>query len=57
MNNYTDLKTFEDACKYLKLDSEKAIPNFSFYPKKDREAMVAHAKLIIISNNDICRCL
>ncbi len=48
MKKYTDLKTFEDACKYLQLDEVKVIPDFIFYPEKDREAMIAHAKLIII---------
>lgn len=44
-----ELKTFEDACKELGLDPEKVIPDFSAYPERDREAMVAHAKLVIIA--------
>ena len=48
IKNYTDLKAFEDACKVLKLDNEKVIPDFSSYPEKDRKAMIAHAKLVII---------
>lgn len=42
------IKTFEDACKTLKLDSKKVIPDFSCYPEKDKKAMEAHAKFIII---------
>ena len=43
-----DLKTFEDACKVKGLDPKKVIPDFSCYPEKDRKAMEAHAKLVII---------
>jgi hypothetical protein len=46
---YTDIKTFEDACRVLNLESEKIIPDFSLFPETDREAMIAHAKLIIIA--------
>lgn len=46
---YTDIKTFEEACKVLKLDSEKIIPDFSFFPVKDQVAMQAHSKLVIIA--------
>ena len=46
---YTDLKTFEDACKVEKLDPKKVIPDFKLYPVKDRKAMIAHAKLVIIA--------
>lgn len=48
MKNYTDLKTFEDACQVEGLDATKVIPDFSMYPEQDREALEAHAKLIII---------
>ncbi len=48
MKNYTDIKTFEDACKVLALDPNKVIPDFSCYPEKDRTSMIAHAKLVII---------
>ncbi|XKX06290.1 hypothetical protein R8G61_02930 [Tenacibaculum maritimum] len=48
MKKYTDLKTFEDACKVLGLDSNKVIPDFSCYPEKDRVSMIAHVKLVII---------
>ena len=46
---YTEIKTFEDACKVLNLDSEKVIPDFSLFPTEEQEAMKAHAKLIIIA--------
>lgn len=45
---FTDLKTFEDACKVLSL-AEKVLPDFSAFPENDRKAMEAHAKLIIIA--------
>lgn len=43
------LKTFQDACKVEGLDPKKVLPDFSGYPAKDRKAMVAHAKLVIIA--------
>ena len=46
---YTEIKTFEDACKVLNLDAEKVIPDFSLFPEEEQEAMKAHAKLIIIA--------
>ena len=46
---YTKIKTFEDACKVLNLDSEKVIPDFSLFPVEEQEPMKAHAKLIIIA--------
>lgn len=49
ITNYTDLKTFEDACKVEKLNPKKLIPDFKLYPAKDRKAMIAHAKLVIIA--------
>lgn len=42
------LNTFEDACKVEGLDPEKVLPDFSSYPEKDRNSMIAHAKLVII---------
>ena len=48
MEKLNQLKTFEDACKVEGLDPKKVIPDFSCYPKKDRKAMIAHAKLVII---------
>ncbi|AOW08725.1 hypothetical protein EM308_03985 [Flavobacterium gilvum] len=46
---YTDIKTFEDACQVLNLDSTTIIPDFSLFPESDKEAMIAHAKLVIIA--------
>lgn len=43
------IKNFEDACKSLKLDPEKIVPDFSLFPGKHQKAMIAHAKLIIIA--------
>ena len=43
------IKTFEDACTALGLDSKKVVPDFSMYPEKHQKAIVAHAKLIIIA--------
>jgi hypothetical protein len=43
------IKTFEAACKVLKLDPAKVIPDFSEFPKEDQAAMIAHAKLIIVA--------
>jgi hypothetical protein len=49
MEKLEQLKTFEDACAVLGLDPEQVIPDFSRYPERDRNAMVAHAKLVIIT--------
>jgi hypothetical protein len=46
---YTEIKTFEDACKVLNLDATTIIPDFSFFPESDKEAMIAHSKLVIIA--------
>jgi hypothetical protein len=46
---YTEIKTFEDACKVLNLDANTVIPDFSLFPTEEQEAMKAHAKLIIIN--------
>lgn len=43
------IKTFEDACKALNLNSESVIPDFSIFPESHQKAMSAHAKLIIIT--------
>lgn len=48
MKNYNEIKTFEDACKIQGIDPKKVLPNFSNYPEGDREALLAHAKLVII---------
>lgn len=46
---YTEIKTFEDACEAINVDATTVIPDFSLFPEADREAMIAHAKLIIIA--------
>lgn len=46
---YTDIKTFEDACKILSLNPDNVIPDFTFFPEADKQAMIDHAKLIIIA--------
>jgi len=46
---YTEIKTFEDACKVLNLDPTTIIPDFSLFPESDRQAMIDHAKLVIIA--------
>ena len=49
MEKYTDIKTFKDACQVEGLDAEKVIPVFEFFPEKDRKAMQAISKLVIIA--------
>jgi hypothetical protein len=44
----TKLKTFEDACEVLSLNATEVIPSFAGYPLRDRKAIIAHAKLVII---------
>ena len=46
---YTDLKTFEDACKVLELDAKKVILDFSCLPEEEQKAMIAHIKLVFIA--------
>jgi len=48
MKKFTDLKTFEQACELLNIDSKTVLPDFSNYPEQGRLAMIAHAKLPII---------
>jgi hypothetical protein len=45
--NYTEIKTFEDACKALGI--EPTVPDFSMMPQKHQKALAAHSKLIIIA--------
>ena len=42
------IKTFEDACKALGLDPGK-LPDVSMLPEKHQKALVAHYKLVIIT--------
>jgi len=46
---YTEITTFEKACEVLKLDAATVIPDFQFFPESDKQAMVDHAKLVIIA--------
>lgn len=43
---YTEIKTFEDACKALGYSTQ--LPDYSFAPEKHRQAMIDHYKLVII---------
>jgi len=43
------IKTFEAACKKLKLDPKKCLPVVSGMPKHHQDATIAHAKLVIIA--------
>ena len=45
---YTEIKTFEDACKAINVELT-IIPDFSLFPESDRQAMIDHAKLVIIA--------
>lgn len=47
--HYTDIKTFEDACKLLKHDPATVIPDFSAVPEHHRKALIAHTKLVIVT--------
>jgi hypothetical protein len=49
MKNFSEIKTFEDACKVERLDPKKSIPDFKAFAPKDRKAMIAHTKLVIIA--------
>jgi hypothetical protein len=40
--------TFEEACKIEKIDPKKVKPDFSFLPVKERKAMVAISKIVIM---------
>jgi hypothetical protein len=43
------IKTFAAACKKLKLDPKKAVAEMSSFPARHRKALVAVAKLMIIT--------
>lgn len=40
--------TFEKACKIKGIDSVKALPDVSSFPKEHRKSLVAYAKLVIM---------
>ena len=42
------IKSFEDACKALKIDSKKT-PDVSMIPEKHQKSIIAYYKLIIIA--------
>ena len=42
------LPSFEAACKIEGLESDKVIPDFAFFPERDREAMQKLSELVII---------
>lgn len=44
--NYEQIKTFEDACKALRIEPD--VPDFSMTPEKHQKALAAHYKLVII---------
>lgn len=43
------VKTFSEACKKLKLDPRKALPEVTGMPVRFRRAQIAYAKLLIIA--------
>lgn len=45
----SSIKTFEGACKFLRLDPVKVLPKVTGIPKHHQEATIAHAKLVIIA--------
>lgn len=46
--SHPKIKTFEAACKALKLDAKKATPKVVGFPKQHAKALVAIGKLMII---------
>ena len=45
--NYTEIKSFEDACKALNRSTD--LPDFSMAPEEDRQALIDHYKLTVIA--------
>lgn len=43
------IRSFSDACKKLKLDPVKSLPKISGMPKRHQNAVIAQAKLTIIT--------
>jgi hypothetical protein len=43
------IKTFEEACKFQKLDPKKMLPDVKVFPKQHQTALLALAQLIIIA--------
>jgi len=48
MENYKDIKKFEDACKVEGYDPKTVIPDMSSYPEKLRKAAESQLKLFIV---------
>ncbi len=44
---YTDIKSFEDACKALNISS--VLPDVSMLPQEEQKAITAHYQLVIIA--------
>lgn len=44
------IKSFEEACELLGHDPKKVLPDLSMYPEKDRNAVGAYCKRIIITD-------
>ena len=44
---YTEIKTYEDACKAQEVDAT-ALPDVSMLPAKHQKSIIAHYKLIIV---------
>jgi kynurenine formamidase len=49
MEKVSTIKTFEDACEALGLDPTK-LPDVSMLPEKNQKAIVAHYKLIVVTD-------
>ena len=43
------IKTFEAACKKLKIDPEKCLPDVKGMPEHHQDSTIAYAKLVIIA--------
>ena len=43
------IKTFNQACKLLKYNPEKVLPNVASFPKAHQKSLTAYAKLVIIA--------
>jgi hypothetical protein len=48
MNPIEKINSFESACEAENLDPKTVIPDFAFFPEEDRQAMIDHAKLVIV---------
>lgn len=46
---YTDIKTFDDACKHQNIKAD-SVPDFSGFPEKHRKALIALTQLVVIAS-------